>query len=143
MAHDPADVLRGYLACGDAGTLDALGTWLHDDVVVHPGGGGASFVGVQETALTWAAAHAGLTSLRHEVRDVVVQGDLVVARVRASGTHDGDLLGLEPTGREVALDQAVFARVVDGRIAELWEVTDTGQALRQLGAVREDQPLSP
>jgi predicted ester cyclase len=139
---DPADVVRGYLACGDAGTLDALGHWLHDDVVVHPAGGGPTYVGVPEAALTWAEAHEGLSSLRHEVHDVVVQGDLVAARVRACGTHDGVFLGIDPTGREVAVDQAVFARLVDGRIVELWEVTDTGQGLRQLGRL-DDQPLGP
>jgi ketosteroid isomerase-like protein len=97
MADDPADVLRGYLACGDAGTLDDLATWLHDDVVVQ----------------------------------------------RVAGTHDGAFLGIDPTGRPVTVDQALFVRVIDGRIAELWEVTDTGQALRQLGRVPDDQPLSP
>lgn len=143
MAHDPADVLRGYLACGDAGTLDDLATWLHDDVVVHPAGGGAAYTGVPEAALTWAEAHEGLASLRHEVRDVVVQGDLAVARVRVSGTHEGVFLGLEATGRSVEVDQALFARVADGRVVELWEVTDTGQGLRQLGRLDDDQSLTP
>src|SRR3712207_3026510 len=104
MADDPADVLRGYLACGDAGSLDDLATWLHDDVVVHPAGGGGPYIGAPEAALTWAEAHEGLGSLRHEVHAVVVQsasegGDLVAARVRVSGTHDGTFLGIDPTGR--------------------------------------------
>ncbi|WP_146903501.1 ester cyclase [Cellulomonas aerilata] len=152
MADDPAgraaDVLRGYLACGDAGTLDDLGTWLHDDVVVHPSGGGPPYSGVPEAALTWAEAHEGLGSLRHEVHDVVAQrlpdgDDRVVARVRVSGTHDGAFLGLDPTGRPLAVDQGLFARVSQGRITELWEITDTGQALQQLGVVGVDQPLTP
>jgi predicted ester cyclase len=142
MADDPADVLRGYLACGDAGTLDDLATWLHDDVVVHPAGGGAAYAGVPEMALTWAEAHEGLTSLRHEVLDVVVQGEVVAARIRASGTHEGVFLGLEATGRTVEVDQALFARVVEGRIVEVWEITDTGLALQQLGRL-DDQPLTP
>lgn len=66
-------------------------------------------------------------------------GGGVVARTVAHGRHDGPLLGIAATGRVIAADKVVFARVAENRIVELREVLDTGQVLRQLGALGEWQ----
>ena len=47
--------------------------------------------------------------------------------------HNGPFLGVEATGARVDVDQALFVRVEAGRIAEMWEVVDTGSGLRQIG----------
>jgi predicted ester cyclase len=54
--------------------------------------------------------------------------------------HTGTFLGVPPTGATVEVDQALFARIENGRIDELWEIVDTGSGLRQLG-VLGDQAL--
>lgn len=67
--------------------------------------------------------------------DTIADGDKVVIRVVGRGTHDGELLGIEPTGREVTLSGIVIFRVEDGQVVERWAQFDTMGMLRQLGAL--------
>ena len=56
-------------------------------------------------------------------------------QITAHGTHDGNLFGNEPTGREVAISGITISRCADGRIAEEWELVDAVGALQQTGGV--------
>jgi predicted ester cyclase len=38
--------------------------------------------------------HGGLPDNRHEVEDVIAEGDKIVARVTLTGTHEGEFMGL-------------------------------------------------
>lgn len=67
--------------------------------------------------------------------DLVAEGDRVVIRAVGRGTHEGELMGIEPTGREVTLSTIVIFRVRDGKIVERWAQTDTLGLLRQMGAL--------
>lgn len=136
-------LVRSYLVAGDAGDEEAVAALLEDDVVTHAPGG-AVIRGVDATVGTWRAARAGLSDLRHEVVDVLVSGDgdAAAVRVEVSGRHTGSFLGVAPTGAQVRVDQALFVRVAERRIAEMWEVVDTGRGMQQLG-VLGNQQLSP
>lgn len=140
MSIDPVLVLCGYLEAGDAQDFDELGRWLHPEVTVHSAGGTVSH-GVDAQRKIWASAHAGLHDLSHDLLETVTSGNLVAARVVASGVHHGTFLGIAPTGRTVRVDQALFARLENGQIIELWEIVDTGAGLRQLGLL-EGQDFS-
>jgi serine/threonine protein kinase len=50
----------------------------------------------------------------------------VVARLTYSGTHQGELFGIEPTGRRVSYVGVALFRIVDGRIAEGWLMASGG-----------------
>lgn len=71
-----------------------------------------------------------------------MSGESVAARIVVTGTHVGPFLGVPPTGAMLRVDQALFVRFQQRRIAEMWEVVDTGSGLQQLG-VLGDVPLSP
>jgi predicted ester cyclase len=76
----------------------------------------------------------------HEaIEDIVAEGDRVWLRIRATGTHTGDwdLFGARfpATGQRIGMDMVFIWRIVDGRIAEGWEVDDNLEFLRGLGAV--------
>ena len=70
---------------------------------------------------------------RHTVEDLVAEGDKVVARVKGYGTQTGELFGIPATGRHFEIEGIAIRRVVDGRIAEHWQVVDMASALQQLG----------
>jgi len=66
--------------------------------------------------------------------DLVEEGDRVALRWRAEGTHRGDLMGLSPTGKRVALSFIEILRIARGKIVERW-AEDNGQfVLAQLRA---------
>jgi predicted ester cyclase len=73
--------------------------------------------------------------LHYTVDDVVVEGDKVVARVHARGTHRGEYLGHPPTELPVEYSEMLMFRIVDGRIAEWWVEINQLRVLRQIGAI--------
>jgi ketosteroid isomerase-like protein len=54
---------------------------------------------------------------------------------RALGRHQGELLGVPPSGREIAFSGVTISRCRDGTIVEEWEICDTLGLLQQLGAL--------
>lgn len=70
------------------------------------------------------------------VEDEIVQGDKVVCRTVVTGTHQGEYLGVAPTGKKITYNEIFIFRLVDGRIAETWGVVDFAAQLRQLGLLQ-------
>lgn len=81
-----------------------------------------------------AAFYAGFPDLRHEVEQVLVEGERAALRFTLYGTHGGPFAGLEPTGRPVAVTATAVMRLEAGRIAELWAEFDQVGLMRQLTA---------
>jgi steroid delta-isomerase-like uncharacterized protein len=68
------------------------------------------------------------------VEDVIAEGDKVVARISAHGTHRGEFRGIPPTGTPVTASGAIIYRLADGKIVEHWNFLDSLGLLQQLGA---------
>lgn len=86
----------------------------------------------------------GVRALYHRLRDAFpdfrpeihwqsVDGDLVTTFKTYHGTHQGDFLGIAPTGRTVQFETVDAMRVRDGRIVEHWGVANLYSVLGQLG----------
>lgn len=99
----------------------------------------AGFEGVKRTML-WLASV--FSDQQWEIHDLVAEGDLVVSRVTHRGRHTGDLMGIPPTGREVAYQYVHFLRFRDGKAIEQWSVRDDMTLMRQLG-VMPPRPEAP
>jgi predicted ester cyclase len=77
------------------------------------------------------AGDAGdVEAFRHDVQEVIVDGDSIAARTVVTGTLVEPFAGVPPSGEPFRLDQVVFAHVRDGKVAEMWEVADVGVLLR-------------
>jgi steroid delta-isomerase-like uncharacterized protein len=70
-----------------------------------------------------------------EVQEMFSAGDRVVARWIGSGTHRGELMGVDPTGKPISVDAISIFRVADRKITEEWTVWDALGMLQQVGAV--------
>jgi predicted ester cyclase len=75
-----------------------------------------------------------LPDLDAQEQDIVAQGDMVAVRFVVEATHEGDLLGIAPTGRRVRWDAVDVYRLRDGKIAEEWAADDMAAILHQVGA---------
>jgi predicted ester cyclase len=71
----------------------------------------------------------GIADLRVSADDDVAELDTVVLRLELRGRHEGPVLGVDPTGREVTVPAVAFVRVQYGRLVESWYVFDTLAAL--------------
>jgi predicted ester cyclase len=75
-----------------------------------------------------------MPDLRHEVQEVVAEGDVEMARVVVTGTLQHDFAGVSGAGRSFRMDQAVIAHLRDGKIAEAWEIADVGSLEEQVSS---------
>ncbi len=72
---------------------------------------------------------------RLTVHDQVAEDDKVVARWSFTGTHKGQLMGIAPTGKQVAMTGISITRILNGKIVEAWEEWDSLGMMQQLGLV--------
>jgi steroid delta-isomerase-like uncharacterized protein len=69
------------------------------------------------------------------VEDVVEEGDKIVSRNTVTGTHQGEYMGLPPTGRSVTYNEIFIVRFAGGRVAETWGIVDVFSQMKQLGVI--------
>lgn len=81
------------------------------------------------------AFRAAFPDLEFTLEEIVVSGDRVCHRWTARGTHEGELMGVPPTGREVTLTGTTIERIEDGKIAESWPMMDRMGLMQQLGVI--------
>ncbi len=70
-----------------------------------------------------------------DVQEISSSGDRVVTRWIGRGTHRGELIGVQPTGKPIAVEAISIHRIADGKIVEEWTVWDALGLLQQVGAV--------
>jgi len=69
------------------------------------------------------------------VADLLEEGDKIVSRNTVTGTHQGEYMGLPPTGRSVTYNEIFIVRFAGGRIVESWGVVDVFSQMKQLGVI--------
>jgi steroid delta-isomerase-like uncharacterized protein len=135
-----ASTMRRLYELLSAGDIDGFGDLVADDFVEHEDTPGfeRSKAGVTEMFRMYRAA---FPDLRMEAEDVLVDGDKVVARVRATGTHQGEFMGMPATGNSVDIELIDIIRFGDDGLAhEHWGVLDALGMMQQLGAIPAAAP---
>ena len=69
----------------------------------------------------------------YTIEDMIAEGDKVVVRWTARGTHQGAFRGIPPTGKQVTITGVEIHRVVGGKIVEGWRKWDRMDVMQQLG----------
>jgi len=69
------------------------------------------------------------------IEELVAEGDLVANRFTTTGTHTGELHGIEPTGRPMVVHGMELHRVSNGKVAESWVCNDLPGILVELGSL--------
>jgi steroid delta-isomerase-like uncharacterized protein len=115
------------------GNLDILDTLLARDFVDH-GVFGRDSAGRDAAKQELQRLRTAFPDFEATVEDIIAEGDLVAMRVTLSGTHEGEFMGIEPTGASFTVQNMVFTRIENGTIAERWTQPDTLGLLKQLGA---------
>ena len=71
------------------------------------------------------------------IEDLIAEGDKVVLRWSAQGTHEGDFMGIPPTGRHISINGTSVYRIAGGKVADEWTQADMLGLMTQLGVVPE------
>jgi steroid delta-isomerase-like uncharacterized protein len=69
------------------------------------------------------------------IEDMIAEGDKVAWRYTATGTHQGDLFGIPPTGKSASVPGLVILRYAGGKVAEQWVNFDALGLMQQLGVI--------
>jgi len=77
----------------------------------------------------------GFPDVVSTIEDLIAEGDKVVARWTSQATHQGDYMGVPPTGKQVEFTGISVYRIEGGKIAESWTIEDELSLMRQIGAV--------
>ncbi|MEZ4710341.1 MAG: ester cyclase [Caldilineaceae bacterium] len=67
--------------------------------------------------------------------EMIAEGDQVFVRTTFTGTHEGDLMGIAPTGKEVTIDIALTYKIENGEIVDHWMLADQLSLMQQLGVI--------
>jgi predicted ester cyclase len=70
--------------------------------------------------------------LQHTVEECIAEGDGVVVRFSAQGTHAGQWLGFKPTGKDIHYTGLTWAHIVDGKILEHHTEWDKAGLIEQI-----------
>jgi len=71
------------------------------------------------------------------IEDVIAEEDKVAVRYQLLGTHEGDFMGLPPTGQQFSMSAINILRIVEGQLVESWKTADRLGLLQQLGLLDE------
>jgi predicted ester cyclase len=83
----------------------------------------------------WAMLLRVYPDIHLTVDDVIAQGDKVVARNTVTGTHQGEFMGVAPTGKPVTYNEIFIFRFAAGRVVETWGVVDVYAQMKQIGVL--------
>ena len=125
---------------GNLSVIDELvapNATFHDPSV--PGGKFTGPEGVRQFVQIYRGA---FPDVRLTIEDLIAEGDKVVSRWTAIGTHKGELMGIAPTGKPTTVTGCDIAQYQNGKLVEAWAGYDMLGMLQQLGVVPSLAPAS-
>ncbi|MDQ0822503.1 steroid delta-isomerase-like uncharacterized protein [Arthrobacter sp. V4I6] len=128
-------IKRFYTEVLEGGDLTLIDELVSDDFVAHDPlpGQPPTKDGLRFFVNTMRAAFPDLRATTTE--PALTEGNLEARYVVLTGTHQGELMGVAPTGRSVEFSGIDIIRVDDGKVVEHWGATDTFTLMQQIGAL--------
>ena len=134
---DPAAQMRTAYELLNAGDVDGFSELLSEDFVEHEQAPGLA-PGKEGVIQFFTMYRAAFPDLHFEPEQYFVNGDTAAVYVRATGTHQGDFMGIPATGRSIDIHGVDIVRFGDDGVGrEHWGVFDAMTMMQQLGVVPE------
>ena len=130
--ENKANVRRGFEAVNQK-KLAVFDELLNPDVVVH--NASTTVQGLEAYKQFLSMYITAFPDLQFTIEDIIAEGDTVVVRYTTRGTHQGNFMGIPPTGKQVSGTGMFIDRIVNGKGVEQWFHTDDLGLLQQLGVI--------
>jgi steroid delta-isomerase-like uncharacterized protein len=117
------------------GNLELIDEIISPDYVIYDNGRAEPVRGRDNLKAAVAAMRKAMPDWNVEIHEQIAEGDTVVTRWTATGTHTGLLFGVEGTGRTIVMPGVDIEHFVDGQIAEAHAMWDSLGVLKQMGAI--------
>jgi steroid delta-isomerase-like uncharacterized protein len=115
--------------------MDIADELVSEDYVAHNSMVPEPYYGPEGFKETMSKFLTAFPDMDYTVDAVIAEDDKVVTRYRGTATHEGGLMGIPPTGKEIELKGTIIWRIEDGQIAEAWGEWDFMNLLKQLGFI--------
>jgi steroid delta-isomerase-like uncharacterized protein len=135
-----AIVRRLYEEVFNAKNMDVIDEIFATDFISYPGVGNPDIYGPEGVKQFIAGFLAGLPDIQSTIENLIAEGDKVFARVTIKGTHQGELMGIPPTEKQVTMTAILIFRIADGKMVEEWRVADFLGMMQQLGVIAPGRP---
>jgi predicted ester cyclase len=114
----------------NTGDLTVMNECTADNFQLHAGGRilGPEFAKQGPTGL-----RSAFPDLYMKIGHIVAEGDMVAYLFTYQGTHKGEYIGIEPTGKQISIEAAAFTRFVNGKQVEGWSFANPLVLFQQLG----------
>ena len=90
---------------------------------------------LKQAGLKWGFSPKVFPDAQYSIEELVAGGDLVAWHWTFRATHQGEILGIPPTGKQISFGGINIFRLQNGKIVEDWVYRDTIGMMRQLGAM--------
>ena len=133
MSEDNKAIARRFFECWVEGDLDGFDEIVAPDVIDHDPynpHGGEGLDGLKKFVAMYREA---FPDINFTIEDQVAEGDMVATRWVGTGTMKGELMGLEPNGKQSTVPGISIDRIENGKIVERWAEVNELSALRQIG----------
>jgi steroid delta-isomerase-like uncharacterized protein len=139
MSEENKTLVRRYFEeIWDKGNLNLIDELFTTDFVRHgPTGTEGEVRGLESFKGLVSTYRTALPDLRVPIEDLIAEGDRVVTRWTARGTHHGELMGNAPTGNQASVTGILIDRISGGKIEEEWVDYDTLYLMQQVGGVSQ------
>jgi steroid delta-isomerase-like uncharacterized protein len=94
-------------------------------------------VGREGTKAMFTMMYTAFPDFQATVENLIAEDDRVVVHMLWTGTHQGEFMGIPPTGRRMSINVIDILRVADGKFVEHWGVSDMMGLMQQLGVSPE------
>lgn len=136
MDTNKQNARRWFEEVFSSGNLELIPELIASEYVNHdpnvPEGVWAGLEGAQGLVSTYRSA---FPDLKFTITHQIAEGDLVMTRWSATGTHQGPLGTLPATHKSATITGTNLKRFMDGKAVEEWANFDMMGLLQQLGAV--------
>jgi steroid delta-isomerase-like uncharacterized protein len=133
--NNKALVRRVYEESINRGNLALLDELISSDYVEHDPNYPQPVRGAEGLKQYFQTFRSAFPDLHFTIEDIIGEGDTVAVRQTGRGTHQGELFGIPPTGKQLTVTAMIFHRFVNGKPVESWVNSDSMGMLQQLGVI--------
>jgi steroid delta-isomerase-like uncharacterized protein len=138
ITGDPGDpetnkaLLRRLFDEAFKGNLDIIDELMPADYVFHDPVSPVEVRGPEDYKQHFAMYATAFPDIQLTTEDMIAEGDKVTVRWTLTGTHNGELMGIPPTGRRITMTGINIYRIADGKFVETWPSYDALGMIQQL-----------
>jgi len=119
----------------NGGNLALLDELVGSDYVEHDPNYPQLVRGAEGLKQYFQTFRSAFPDLHFTIEDIIGEGDTVAVRQTGRGTHQGELFGIPPTGKQLTVTGMTCQRFVNGKPVEIWVNADNLGMLQQLGVI--------